>query len=63
MNKGELIKTLSKKTNLPKKFAENTLNSFISVVSEELKKGKKVQLVGFKVTLSFYINIFFINLT
>jgi Bacterial DNA-binding protein len=31
----------------PKKDAEAALKAFIDVVSEELKKGEKVQLVGF----------------
>lgn len=47
MNKGELVKAMSEKANLPKKSTETTLNAFIEVVSEELKKGEKVQLVGF----------------
>lgn len=47
MNKGELVKAMSEKANLPKKSTEITLNAFIEVVSEELKKGEKVQLVGF----------------
>ena len=47
MNKGELIKAMSEKANLPKKSTESTLNAFIEVVSEELKKGEKIQLVGF----------------
>ena len=34
-------------TNLSKKDAEAALKAFIDVVSEELKKGEKVQLVGF----------------
>lgn len=47
MNKGQLVKVMSQKANLSKKTTENTLNAFFEVVSSELKKGEKVQLVGF----------------
>lgn len=47
MNKGELVTAISEKTNTTKKFAEESLNAFIDVVTEELKKGEKIQLVGF----------------
>ena len=47
MNKGELVTAISEKTNTTKKIAEEFLNAFIEVVTEELKKGDKVQLVGF----------------
>lgn len=47
MNKGELVKAMSEKANLPKNSTEATLNALIEVVSDELKKGKKIQLVGF----------------
>ena len=30
-----------------KKSAEESLNAFIEVITEELKKGEKIQLVGF----------------
>ena len=35
------------KTELSKKDAEKALKAFIDVVTDELKKGEKVQLVGF----------------
>ncbi len=38
---------MAEQTNLSKKDAEAALKAFIDVVSEELKKGEKVQLVGF----------------
>ena len=41
MNKTELVAAMAEQTNLSKKDAE------AAVVSEELKKGEKVQLVGF----------------
>lgn len=47
MNKTELIAAMSEQTELSKKDAEAALKAFIDVVSEELKKGEKVQLVGF----------------
>ena len=47
MNKTELVAAMAKETNLSKKDAEAALKAFIDVVSEELKKGEKVQLVGF----------------
>ena len=47
MNKTELVEAMAEQTQLSKKDAEAALKAFIDVVSEELKKGEKVQLVGF----------------
>ena len=47
MNKTELVAAMAEQTNLSKKDAEAALKAFIDVVSEEMKKGEKVQLVGF----------------
>jgi len=47
MNKAELIAAMAAKTGETKKNAEESLNAFVSVVTEALKKGEKVQLVGF----------------
>ena len=47
MNKAELVAAIAEKTELSKKDAEAALKAFIDVVSEEMKKGEKVQLVGF----------------
>ncbi len=47
MNKTELVAAMAEQTNLSKKDAEAALKAFIDVVSEELKKGEKVQLVSF----------------
>ena len=47
MNKSELVAAISAKTNETKKVTEETLNAFIEVVTETLKKGDKIQLVGF----------------
>ena len=47
MNKTELVAAIASKTNITKKDSEAALKAFIDVVGEELKKGEKVQLVGF----------------
>lgn len=47
MNKAELVAAIAAKTELSKKDSGKALQAFIDVVSEELKKGEKVQLVGF----------------
>ena len=47
MNKTELIAAIAEKTELSKKDAEKALKAFSDVVAEELKKGEKIQLVGF----------------
>lgn len=47
MNKADLIEALASKTGETKKNAEANLNAFISVITEALTKGDKVQLVGF----------------
>ena len=47
MNKAELVAAMAEKTELSKKDAEKALKAFTYVVAEELKKGEKIQLVGF----------------
>ena len=47
MNKQELISAIAENANLTKKDAEAALAAFISAVEDTLKKGDKVQLVGF----------------
>ena len=47
MNKSELVVALAQKAELSKKDAEKALNAFVEVVTETLKAGDKVQLVGF----------------
>lgn len=47
MNKNELITVMSKKANMSKVDTEKALKAFIDTVTEELKNGGKVQLVGF----------------
>ena len=46
MNRTELVAAMAEKTQLSKKDAEAALKAFVDVVSEEMKKGEKVQLVG-----------------
>ena len=47
MNRTELIAAIAEKTELSRKDAEKALRAFTDVVTEELKKGEKIQLVGF----------------
>jgi len=47
MNKTELVAAIAAESNLSKKDSEKALKAFIDVVTEELKKGEKVTLVGF----------------
>ena len=47
MNKTELVSEMMKKTGLTKKDTEATLNAFMDVVSETMKRREKVQLTGF----------------
>ena len=47
MNKTELVAAIAEKTELSKKDAEAALKAFTDVVTEELKKGEKIQMVGF----------------
>ena len=47
MNKTELVAAMAEKAQLSKKDAEAALKALTEVVTEELKKGEKIQLVGF----------------
>ena len=47
MNKTELVAAVAAKAELSKKDAEKALKAFVEVVTDELKKGEKIQLVGF----------------
>ena len=47
MNRTELVAAMAEKTQLSKKDADLALKALIDVVSEEMQKGEKVQLVGF----------------
>lgn len=47
MNKTELVAAMAEQAELSKKDSEKALKAFIDVITEELKKGEKIQLVGF----------------
>ena len=47
MNKAELVAAMAEKTGMKKNDAEKALKAFVDVVTDELVKGEKVQLVGF----------------
>jgi DNA-binding protein HU-beta len=47
MNKTELVAAIAEQAEISKKDAEKALKAFTDVVGEQLKKGDKIQLVGF----------------
>ncbi len=47
MNKGELIKAMADKAGFSQKDAAAAYEAFVASVTEALKAGEKVQLVGF----------------
>ncbi len=47
MNKTELVAAMAEQAGVSKKDAEKTLKAFTDVVADTLKKGDKIQLVGF----------------
>ena len=47
MNKTELIAAVAEKAEISKKDAEKAIKAFTDVVTDELVKGEKVQLVDF----------------
>lgn len=47
MNKTELIAAIAGNAEISKKDAEKAVKAFVDVVTEELQKGEKVQVVGF----------------
>ncbi len=47
MNKAELVAVMAERTEMSKKDAEKALKAFVDIIGEELKKGEKIQLVGF----------------
>ena len=47
MNKTEIVAAMAEKAGLSKKDAEAALKAFTETVADELKKGEKIQLVGF----------------
>jgi DNA-binding protein HU-beta len=47
MNKAELVAAVAGKTGLTKKAAEQAIDATVCAISCELKRGGKIQLVGF----------------
>jgi DNA-binding protein HU-beta len=47
MNKAELVTAMAEKSGLTKAAAEKALNALTSAVTESMKKGQRVGLVGF----------------
>lgn len=47
MNKNELVTSMAEKAGMKKTEVEKVLKAFTETVTEELKKGEKIQLVGF----------------
>ena len=47
MNKTELVEAMTKQTGLSKKDTEAAVKAFTDAITGALKKGDKVQLVGF----------------
>ena len=47
MNKTEFVAAIAEQAGISKKDAEKAVKAFTDVVADELKKGGKVQLVGF----------------
>ncbi len=47
MNKTDLVAEIANRTGLSKKDAEKALNATVDTITDALKKGDRVQLVGF----------------
>ena len=47
MNKGEFIKAMAEKAGFTNKDAATAYDAFVATVTEALKAGDKIQLVGF----------------
>jgi len=47
MNKTELVAAIAAKAEVSKKDAEKMLGAFTATVTDELKKGEKISLIGF----------------
>ncbi|MBE5812858.1 MAG: HU family DNA-binding protein [Clostridiales bacterium] len=47
MNKSELVAMMATKANMTKKDSESALNALVESITESLKKGDKISLVGF----------------
>ncbi|GAB4280020.1 MAG: HU family DNA-binding protein [Candidatus Rifleibacteriota bacterium] len=47
MNKADLVKTIATKANLNQATAQKALESMLETFKDTLKKGDKIQLIGF----------------
>ncbi|MBR0276888.1 MAG: HU family DNA-binding protein [Clostridia bacterium] len=47
MNRSELVNAIAEKSGVTKKVADSMLKAFIETVEGAVKKGDKVQLIGF----------------
>ena len=47
MNKTELVAAIAEHADMTKNDADKAITAFTEVVAKELKKGEKIQLVGF----------------
>lgn len=47
MTKDELVDALSQKLQIPKKNVKSLLEGFMDIITETLKRGEEVNLVGF----------------
>lgn len=47
MNKQELIDRISRESGLSKKDSKNALEGLLKTISKELKKGRRVSIIGF----------------
>ncbi|MBQ3565154.1 MAG: HU family DNA-binding protein [Alphaproteobacteria bacterium] len=47
MNKAELVKAISEKSDLTAKNAEKFLDSFVEIIVDTVKKGEEVNLISF----------------
>ena len=47
MNKNELVSAVADAADLPKKDADAAITALVEVITQALKEGDKVQLVGF----------------
>lgn len=47
MNRKELVDAIARETGLPRRNTELAVRAFVNIVSEELRKGERVQQNGF----------------
>ena len=47
MNKAELVSAIAEKAECTKVQAKNTLEAFLAITTDALKKGDKISLIGF----------------